>query len=610
MNNIKSILRLAVLAFSITAIFSCKKDFLENESKTNLDDLSLWQTENNADIFLNDMYGNLFRINNTPDQLDNYTDDNDAGPYWPWWGWRSGSVTPTSNAMNYNAFDWNSDTYANWQRAYERIRKANLFIQKLNENKANFSEEWYQKRIDEARFLRAFTYSYLLKHFGGVPIITNTQSRQTDSEEEINRPRATFAETVDFITGQLDSIVTNNKLAVKHTRDQQDAGRATLGAALALKGWIELFAASPAFNTSTPAAAQGTGASDAQKKLVGYGDYDIQRWVRAAATNRKFIETYEGTYDLFPDLSTFWTEQNEYNKEVIFDRQHVTATTNNLGNNLEVYGGPTFVLGQYRSWGNYCPTQELVDQFGMANGKGINEAGSGYNPQNPYVNRDKRFYDFIVYDGAPYKMNWMPTTDIIYTRIDKVNPSPNEIDFATADPTNTGYYFKKRLNPDANPGTWWISGLNYVFFRYAEVLLNYAEAQNEAINHPDASIYAAINKIRRRSNVPTLEETYGGQVLTKEQMREVIRRERRVELCFENKRFYDIIRWKIAEDVLNKDLHGMKITNTSPNDNSGVWKYEKVGLNHPHVFQNKMYLLPIPQSAIDRNNNLIQNPGY
>jgi hypothetical protein len=93
-------------------------------------------------------------------------------------------------------------------------------------------------------------------------------------------------------------------------------------------------------------------------------------------------------------------------------------------------------------------------------------------------------------------------------------------------------------------------------------------------------------------------------------MRAAIHRERRVELCFESKRFYDIIRWKIAQDVLNKDLHGMMITNSSPNDNSGRWVYQVIGLNHPHVFTQKMYLNPVPQTVIDQNRRIVQNPGY
>jgi hypothetical protein len=628
------ILYYAIIGLVLTAI-SCKEDFLENISKQNLNDATQFANENNADIFLNDIYNNIWKINNSPDQPDLYTDDCDGGVgYWPSWSnWKTGNVYPSPgnyvSAFNYSSstsgsgFDAGADTYADWIQAYTRIRKCNTFIQQANIYSANFKDEnghpnWLNKRIDEARYLRAFTYSYLFMHYGGLPIITHPQSRTLEGDSAVQVPRSTFEETFNFIASELDSVIKNNALDIKYNNGDVNAGRATLGAALALKGWIELFAASPAYNSDVPAACNGTGATPEQVKLTGFGNYDVQRWAIAAATNKKFIDSYEGIYQLFPDLNTFWTEDNEYNSEVIFDRQHIAPVIYSYF--LTYGGGPVYIDGVYYNWGNFCPTQELVDDFGMANGKGINDAVSGYDPQNPYVTRDPRFYNWIVYDGAIYKMNWMTEPDTIYTRIDKVNPSKNEIDFAASDVSNTAYYSKKRVNPDVREdagkfGT--EDGLNYVFFRYAEVLLNFAEAQNEA-EGPDASVYSAIDKIRVRAGVPTLEEAYGGQTLTREQMRDVIHRERRVELCFENKRIYDILRWRIAEDVLNKVLHGMKISNTAPDDNSGTWTYESIplelgkgsGIFHPHVFTNKMYFLPVPQNAMDRNPKMIQNPGY
>jgi hypothetical protein len=241
----------------------------------------------------------------------------------------------------------------------------------------------------------------------------------------------------------------------------------------------------------------------------------------------------------------------------------------------------------------------------MANGKDITDLTSGYNPQNPYVGREKRFYDFIVYDGAEYKQDWMTTPDIIYTRIDKVHPSKNQIDFGSDDVGNTAYYFKKRLdNAHARGGN--LDGRNYVYYRYGEVLLNYAEAQNEAVG-PDASVYEAINAIRTRPGTDLPELTTG---LTQAQMRDAIKRERRIELVYEGHRLYDLWRWKDAMYEMNLDLHGMKIYNSVPADNSGVWVYEPVSLNHAHVFTQKMYFNPIPEAVRDRNTKLIQNWGY
>jgi hypothetical protein len=594
MTNINKLITKVCLGLILTTTFSCKKDFLDNTEKTRLTDATQWASEGNADIFLNDIYNDLSNKWNSPDNLDNFTDDNDAGFYWQSYSWKQGIVDPTVNGGTPMGNTTNQVNYANWTSGYLKIRECNLFIQKVQENAKNFSATYLKKRIDEARFLRAYFYSELFMHLGGLPIITEVLDRNTMDSTQIYKPRNTFEETFNFITSQLDSVVNNNALAVKYKNGDNDAGRATLGAAAALKGWLSLYVASPAFNAATPASGNDP------NKVAGFGNFDPTRWAKAAAANKKFIDTYSGTYNLFPDLNALWWEKNEYNAEIIWDRQVVPVI---MGSNYEQYGGPVWINGVYYTWGNYDPTQELIDQFLMANGKPISDPTSGYDPQNPYVGREKRFYDYIVYDGAPYKQDWMDKVDTIYTRIDKVRPSKNQIDFGTDDVGNTGYYFRKKINP-LQPRGGSSSGENYVYYRYAEVLLNYAEAQNEAVG-PDATVYAAINQIRKRSNLPDLAAG-----LNQVAMRAAIYNERRVELCFEAKRFYDIIRWKTALDVMNKDLHGMMITNSSPNDNSGKWVYQVIALNHPHVFTQKMYLNPIPQTVIDQNKKIVQNPGY
>ena len=590
--NINRLLPAWILILAV-AWTSCEK-ILDNTSKTTLTEDTQWSGEGNADIFLNDIYNNLPDMYNSPENLDNYTDDNDAGFYYGSWNYKQGIVDPSST--NYSIWGGSASTADisrfNWTDDYATIRKCNTFIQEITAHKANFSESWFNQRLDEARFLRAFYYSLLWQNMGGVPIITEPQTREDSAA--LYKPRSTFEETADFMRSSLDTVVKNEYLAVKYKQGDANAGRATLGAALMLKGWIELYSASPAFNTATPAAGSDP------NKVAGFGNTNSSRWQTAASTFKQFMDQYGGMYSLFPDTRSLWYEANEYNSEVIWDRQYVANT---MGSSFEQYGGPVWILGAYYTWGNYDPTQELVDQFFMANGKAITDPSSGYDPQQPYVNREKRFYDWIVYDGAPYKADWMPQQDTIYTRIDKVHPSKNQIDFASDDVGNTAYYFRKKINPLVRPGGN-VSGANFIFYRYAEVLLGYAEAQNEAAG-PDNNVYAAINQIRSRAGLPNLQPG-----LSQDKMRDAIRQERRVELCFEDKRYYDIVRWKLAETVLNVDRHAMKITNTSPNDNSGVWKYEVVPLNHPHVFTQRMYLNPIPQPVLAQNPKLVQNPGY
>jgi len=594
MIKIFKISNLILIGLLLVSIYSCNQvDFLENVSKANLTDATQWASEGNADIFLNNIYNSLPNKGNEPENLDNFTDDNDAGFYYTSYNWKKGIVNPSSGGFDVWGGTSGPTDWANWNNTFTKVRKCNTFIQKLNENSKNFSADYLKKRIDEVKFIRAWFYSELWYHVGGLPIITAPLDRNTMDSTKIYNARTTFEETFNFITTQLDSIVKNNVLPAKYVSGDKNAGRATIGAALALKGWVELYAASPLFN-SAPAVSDPA-------HLMSFASADPSRWTKAAATNKQFIDTYGGsTYNLFSDLPNFWRASNEYNPEVIWDRQNVAIT---MGNNYEQFGGPVWINNVYYTWGNYCPTQELVDTYCMDNGKLITDPTSGYNAQKPYVGREKRFYDFIVYDGAPYKQDWMAKVDTIFTRIDKVHPSKNEIDFASDDVGNTAYYSKKRINPDAPRGGN-SSGQNYVYLRYAMVLLNYAEAQNEAVG-PDASVYNAVNSIRKRSNLPDLNPG-----LDKTAMRTALRRERRVELSYEGIRFLDIVRWKIAAEVMSVDKHAMKITNSSPADNKGVWVYEVIPLNHPAVFTPNMYMNPIPQGVIDQNSKIKQNPGY
>jgi len=600
MTHLKKYIYLLCTGLILVSIYSCKDSvngFLDNQNKSKLTDNTQWESEGNADIFLNNIYGSLPNYWNQPENLDNFTDDNDAGFYYTSWNWKKGIVDPSASWYGVWGGTTGPADLTNWDSTYTYVRKCNTFIKKVQAHKDNFSEDWMNRRIDEAKFLRAYFYSEMFTKIGGMPIITDVLDRRTMDSTQVYNARASFKETADFLDSELGSIVNNGNLAVKYNQGDTDAGRATLGAALMLKGWLELYEASPAFNASTPAVGANPG------KVAGYGNYDVNRWKKAADTFKQFIDNYGNghPYSLFPDLETLWYESNEYNSEVVWDRQVVPTV---MGSSFEQYGGPVWVNGAYYTWGNYDPTQELIDEFFMKNGKSIDDPTSGYDPQNPYVNRGDRFYDWIVYDGAPYYMDWMSKPDTIYTRIDKVNPKDNEIDFGTDDVGNTGYYFKKKLNPLVRPGGGPKSGENYIYYRYAEVLLGYAEAQNEW-NGPDQSVYDAVNKIRNRAGLPDLP-----QGLSQDEMRDAIHHERRVELCFEQKRYYDIVRWKKAMDVMNAPKHGMKITNTQPDDNSGVWQYEVIPLNHPHTFTQKMYLVPVPQHIIDRNQKIIQNPGY
>lgn len=244
----------------------------------------------------------------------------------------------------------------------------------------------------------------------------------------------------------------------------------------------------------------------------------------------------------------------------------------------------------------------------MRNGKRITEAGSGFNPSMPYEGRDDRFYAFIAYNGAKMKgtTSGPPLREItleIYKGGVDYDADPASVIYNTI----TGYYTVKAVNPENTIYTYGYSSTQpWIEIRYAEVLLNYAEAQNEYLSSPDASVYQAINAVRRRAGI-TADISEGN--LSKEEMRELIYNERYIELSFENKRYWDLRRWKLAVSRLNgKSATGVIITKNA--NGSFSYDYQPIDPNPP-VFQERMYLLPIPLAETTKNPNLLpNNPGW
>lgn len=552
-----------------TLFSSCKKDdFLEVPNTGAVDGATAYATESSADLVLNDVYSNLPDLNNFIfEPFDSWTDDLMTG-----FNWNISSQTArnktTINPSTVLYYDWSPATmWLDWGTLYSRVRKCNVFIQGVEESKT-LSEEYKKKKIGEARVLRAFFYHQLWMLYGGVPLITKPDRRDQDGDA-IFHPRASFDETFLFLQKELGEAAAS--LATNIGNDGK--GRITKGAALTIKGWVEVFYASKRNNPTN----------------------DKARWATAAATNKEVMQLGYSLHPKYDEL--FFTTGNNNNEGILY-REYLTIKK---GSNIIGFQGPNNVGTRWLSWGGSTPTQELVDDYAMANGLAINDPGSGYNPNNPYANREPRFKQSILYNGNTFN------GEVFLSAVGSGN---NSIDLADAsDNTNTGYCTKKRMDTTVNIFQGGTSAQNYYFFRYAEVLLNYAEAQNEAVG-PDASVYAALDEVRTRAKIPTFSDVYPG--ATQDEMRDLIRRERRVELAFEGKRYFDLIRWEIAEVNLNKVMHGMKITG-SP----GAYTYERInaipsGAPQWKFDKTKNYLLPIPLTAIGRNPAMKdhQNPGY
>jgi hypothetical protein len=450
-----------------------------------------------------------------------------------------------------------------WPRSYRSIRECNVALNGLAN--INMSEERKTRLKGELQFIRAFRYHDLIRNYGGVVLMGDKALALTDNlQDESLFKRATLKESIDYTVAQLDEAAAN--LPADNSGNWAP-GRATKGAALALKARLLLYAASPLYNTGTWAAA-----ATAAQAVIGLNKYSL----------------FQGGYG-----NMFLSADHQ---EVIFARLY-TKNANHV--HMEIANGPN----GYGGWGGNLPLQNLVDDYQMSNGKPITDPTSGYSTANPYVNRDPRFYATVLYNGASYRGSTVET----FTPGGKDSKDGPD----NWNTSKTGYYLKKFMN-DAYPlqNPWGNAGFQpWIYIRYAEVLLNYAEAANEAYG-PDAvpagatySARAALNLVRARSSVNMPPIPAG---TTQAQFREAVRYERRVELAFEEHRFYDVRRWKIAEVTENKPALGITITRSGNN-----FTYtSKIALDGRR-FETKHYWLPIPRAEIlASSNRLTQNADY
>jgi len=444
-----------------------------------------------------------------------------------------------------------------WGRSYRSIRECNFAL--ANIGSVTMSAGHKARLIAELKFIRAYRYFDLITNYGGVVLLGDKVYNLDDNlTDEALFTRATIKQCIDYTLTELGTAAQG----LPATNDGTwKLGRATNGAALALKARLALYAASPLYNSGTWA-----DAAAAAKAVMNLNRYTL----------------YAGGYDklfLTPD-----------NNEIIFERLY---TKNASHFPLEIASAPN----GYGGWGGNTPLQNLVDDYETMDGKTITDPTSGYNPQNPYVNRDPRFYHTILYNGAQYRGRAVET----FLPGGKDSKDGNE----NWNTSITGYLLKKFLDPSYpidNP--WDVAGFQpWIYMRYAEVLLNYAEAQNEAVG-PDGSVYSAINQIRQRPGVMMPALPAG---LSQDQMRTRIRNERRVELAFEEHRFYDVRRWKIAMQTENVPAYGISVLKQT----NGTFTYTKKEALAGRKFDNKHYWLPIPLAEIQSSNNkLQQNTGY
>lgn len=511
-------------------IMSCKEDLLNPVPNDRISTATFWKTENDALLATNAAYTYLMGLNVFA--LDGITD-----------------IGHTNQVFNVNAFiesgthdASNSRITEEWTTAYAGIETVNDFFENVD-RVTSTNTALIDRLKAEMRFLRAYHYVNLAALYGGVPIVTKTLT----TEEAKQLKRGDIQQVWDFVKAELTTAAT----VLPATYPATDRGRITKGAALALLARANLYAG---------------------------------RYQEAAAAASEVMKL---SYDLYPNYGKLFTYAAENNVEVILDRQYISSS--GLSNNVFAQMAP---YSQKTANNTFVPSKNLADAYYMKNGLPITDPASGFDPKNPYKDRDPRMGFSMFLSGDP-----LPSGAIF-------KPEPNS---GTTDAigntylaTTTGYVVKKYINSEdfATPS---VSGINIILLRYAEVLLTYAEAKIE-LNQVDQSVLDAINKVRNGRQDVKLPSIKTG--LSQSEMRDIVRQERMVELAFEGTRLFDIRRWKTAEKLMPGSVFGITWLNNGSLTTVQVQAFERV------FKPGRDYLWPIPQKEIDLNPGLTQNPGW
>jgi starch-binding outer membrane protein, SusD/RagB family len=587
MKRMKNIFKYTFATVALLCANSCNTDFLNPPAEDRFADAAVWQDPALVESFVNEIYRGLnhgireLMLGSLADEshfIHNYGS--------------SQVVQSNLTSADLGSFSRGDFDEFNWVQLYRRIRQVNLF--KENIDKVPFTDQaWKDRLMGEVAFLNAYFYHNLIRLYGGVPLVKRTFKL----EDDFLVPRNTLQESIDYIVEEADNAAALLPLA----HEGANIGRATKGAALALKARILLYAASDLWNDASWAAgyahpelitvsgdrtAKWQAAKDAAKAVMDLGIYELY-------DNDDPAKDY---VDLFLSLDT---DEDIFSRYFVKSRGWEDNALPGLAN------GPN----GYHNWGGNTPIQELVDDYQMADGSTFDWNNPAH-AAAPYENRDPRFYASILYDQAPWRPRPNDTKDIdpdgkVIIRTVETAPGVWTPGLDTRDgPVEdwnggySGYYLRKFVDPNVVHEYAAAGGNQEVpwpFFRYGEVLLNYAEACLGLGQEAEAKTY--INMVRDRAGMPDITST--GQQLIDD-----YRNERRVELVFEQHRYFDIRRWMIGDQAI-VNANGIVIEDPL----AGAVKYTRNKIQD-RAWNDKMYFLPITLDEINRNQNLFQNPLY
>ena len=535
--------KLSLFVCYILLLGSC--DILDKSPLDEIGDDAFWQDQTLVEYYVNDLYyeipvdGQLLQENRTDNSVSAQRDK-----------YRSAYFM-----FNYNLITASDPGEDIWSDYYIKVRKCNRFFERIGD--APLDEETKALLTGQVYFMRALFYFDLVKNYGGVVLLDKVLTL----EDDWNLPRATEEECYDFIRKDLEKAIE----LLPESWSGSDKGRATKGAAYALRSRVNLYSRQ-----------YGDVIKDCQ------AIYDLNQY-----------ELVPG--DTPEKYRSIWWTTNKDNREIIFDIEYKSP---DVYNNMMVCNMVCYLNEKYsdRGWGGLGPTQEMVDEFEMADGSPATayadapeDAVFDVNECGIYEGREPRFYANIVYHGsqifAKADKGAVTVDHYLYDSPDKGDASLTGYNvWKWIDYDNYGYPYEGAGSPDFST--------NWIMFRYAEIFLNDAEARLET-GDVDGAL-KAVNVIRRRVGLPDLTET------NPDLLRGLIRKERRIELAYEDQRFYDVRRWCIGGETQGK-LHGVLFTSPT--------KF-KVVTTDTRTWDDRLYLLPIPYDEILRQSALVQNPGY
>jgi hypothetical protein len=608
------------VAISALLFTSCNNDFLNTKPLDQLSESTVWADPNLTEAFVTELYGGLGNGGFDEQMLASLTDE--ASFTHP----GRGITTITESRSNPADIGWVNGTLS-WANMYLRIRACNIAISNLSKSPAGFSAALLERLNGESKFMRAYYYQQLVRYYGGVPIIDKPFGL---TDTSFLSSRNTYEECVNFIVKDLDdaaSLLNGKSMA---------AGRASRAAALALKSRILLYAASDLYDVNTAKAKSTVHSALAKPEILGYTSSDrAARWTKAKDAakavidlpglgNRLNLTAPAPKDEAIANYSNNSLARNGGERELIFARYFINAKTEN-GGRIGLFNGPN----GYNNWAGNTPIQNFVDDYQMMDGSKFDWTNPAH-AASPYENRDPRFYATILYDGA----GWKPRTASVAARDPanqiqagqyEITVGGNKVPYFGLDTRKssvedwngsyTGYYFKKFTDPNpaiVDQNTW--QQIPWPFLRYTEAVLNYVEACIELGQEAEAKAW--LNKVRFRSGMPEI-------TATGDALRQAYRNERKIEMAFEEQRFHDARRWMIASSTLGQKVRIVNIIGTLKAGKSvTLYKYDKENYNYTYnvvnmdpgkenrAWADKMYFLPIHRDEMNRNKNLVQNPGY